>query len=651
VNIYYNPTCQSEWDLLKQDKEHVDWFTACKDVKPGDIYIIGIVAKDAYVEPGIYAYGTVLSDIYILEDKTSKHYGDCVVDVCIHEIYDKPIISYEQLFQLTKNYRRVNKIDQKHNKEILELLGIQPILYCRLGWMNNYQGIKNDSIVNGGSYNKDNIGWEVCNFKPLNNTYYGFVETGHTGEIAHKIHIEKLGATDGDEEINNVLVVFIATHPEGKTRIVGWYKNATVFKNRKTFSDAVQLKEGRICYNMYSKEAFLLPVDQRNFIINGAGQHNLWYGNPTINNEVINYISSIGAGDIAMDIKIQQGSTFENLKTFIWLTNEYGVSSSKYLDFFIFNFGQIILNGNFTFNKYDYEQLDELQDAVAEECESNTIEHTSNYGNLFYRIIGTKAVDKIKEEVGIEAWNKLNTDDKKAKLKEFIENFDKYISEGIDVYTVYFDNTPNLIKTDEIGRKYIEIHSSDKNATGRLYEDNSVILSAGSHNKHCTISKETKFTSVSGAASQFTAGRIDGWEYWKNDYELQINIYRTQGSYEAPQKQELDRQAEKAADVFSRIQAEGLDIIHTEQVASVTQPETKVQETIKQYILHDKHINKIGAPVSYNNDAIGEIVSEKEIKVNGHTVNIGEYIYNNKLDTEKLTFGCYMFNTLYKEDN
>jgi hypothetical protein len=103
--------------------------------------------------------------------------------------------------------------------------------------------------------------------------------------------------------------------------------------------------------------------------------------------------------------------------------------------------------------------------------------------------------------------------------------------------------------------------------------------------------------------------------------------------------------------VFSRIQAEGLDIIHTEQVASVTQPETKVQETIKQYILHDKHINKIGAPVSYNNDAIGEIVSEKEIKVNGHTVNIGEYIYNNKLDTEKLTFGCYMFNTLYKEDN
>jgi hypothetical protein len=376
-----------------------------------------------------------------------------------------------------------------------------------------------------------------------------------------------------------------------------------------------------------------------------------------------------------MNIKIQQGTTFENLKTFIWLTNEYGVPSSKYLDFFIFNFGQIILNGNFTFNKYDYEQLDELKDAVIEECESNTVEYTSNYGKLFYKIVGTKALDILKEELSEELWNSITNDEKLEELKRFITDFDKYIPEEIKVQKVYFDNTPNLIKTDEIGRKYIEIHKETKGklAIGHMYEDNTIFLQIGSeirlgklntdkllgweisrdknNSASGKLTTPVKCFNVASATSMATGNSTDGWNSWKNAYDLPIDIYRTKGGYEEAKKQELKKQAESAANLLSRIQAEGLDAIHTEGTTKVNQQETLVQESIKQYILRDRHINKIGAPVSYNNDAIGEIVSEKEIKVGGHTVSIGEYIYNNKLDTEKLTFGCYRFNTLYKEDN
>lgn len=52
------------------------------------------------------------------------------------------------------------------------------ILYCRVGLMNSYNGIKEDDdcIKNGGSYNRDNIGHEIYNFSNCNGIYYGYVQ-------------------------------------------------------------------------------------------------------------------------------------------------------------------------------------------------------------------------------------------------------------------------------------------------------------------------------------------------------------------------------------------------------------------------------------------------------------------------------------------
>lgn len=53
------------------------------------------------------------------------------------------------------------------------------ILFCKIGWMENYCGqTANDQIQGGGSYVKEHgIGHEVCNFEPNpdDGCLYGYV--------------------------------------------------------------------------------------------------------------------------------------------------------------------------------------------------------------------------------------------------------------------------------------------------------------------------------------------------------------------------------------------------------------------------------------------------------------------------------------------
>jgi hypothetical protein len=101
------------------------------------------------------------------------------------------------------------------------------ILLVRTAWMKNYEGrAKNDPPMSGAKYIQENKdGGEVYNFKNRNGKIYGYVPN------ITNLDIDKLGANPNDEYINNVTVVFCATHPiEKGMRIVGWYKKATVFR-------------------------------------------------------------------------------------------------------------------------------------------------------------------------------------------------------------------------------------------------------------------------------------------------------------------------------------------------------------------------------------------------------------------------------------
>lgn len=166
------------------------------------------------------------------------------------------------------------------------------ILYCRVGWMNSYRGSAVEKPEGGGKYNKENIGFEVYNYFGYKGKYYGFVEVG----VNKSIHVEKL-CGDKADYAEDVLVIWVARKPGGGQVIVGWYENATIYRNLQDIPDEVMtardLKDHNI-YNVFSEKVFLLESDQRNFRIDGMGHSNIWYGDPETDAKVLDYVKSYG---------------------------------------------------------------------------------------------------------------------------------------------------------------------------------------------------------------------------------------------------------------------------------------------------------------------------------------------------------------------
>ena len=173
------------------------------------------------------------------------------------------------------------------------------ILFCNIGWMEKYQGVTEfDEILNGGRYVQTNRdGGEIYSFLNRKGYCYGYVQpVNRTGSVTGgTIKIEKLGAPRDSSSITGVDVILTATRPNiGGTFVVGWYKNATIYKNKQDFSslqksghlDVQGNQYGYRFYAAYSDVKLLLP-DQRNFKIpratgllptkGGMGQSNVWY--------------------------------------------------------------------------------------------------------------------------------------------------------------------------------------------------------------------------------------------------------------------------------------------------------------------------------------------------------------------------------------
>lgn len=157
-----------------------------------------------------------------------------------------------------------------------------PILFCVVTWMEQYDGVAGDQPAGGGAFiDAKGYGHEIFNFRPFRNHYYGFVEPG--GRIA----LERLGAGNLAEFLPGVTVVFVAPF-HGKTPyvVVGWYRNATVYRSPQdppTASGRV-FRGDQIGFNLRAakKDGFLiLPVDSRVVPVprgkGGIGQARIWY--------------------------------------------------------------------------------------------------------------------------------------------------------------------------------------------------------------------------------------------------------------------------------------------------------------------------------------------------------------------------------------
>ena len=74
-----------------------------------------------------------------------------------------------------------------------------------------------------------------------------------------------------------------------------------------------------------------------------------------------------------------------------------------------------------------YDELDNLWEEIVADCKQHGTESSLNYGSLFYRILGTKAVEFIKKKCDKEDFDKEDNENKLKFLKGFIENIDKYM--------------------------------------------------------------------------------------------------------------------------------------------------------------------------------------------------------------------------------
>lgn len=104
----------------------------------------------------------------------------------------------------------------------------EPIVFARVGWAKKYEG--DEEPVGGGNYpNKA----EKFNFKVVEGRVYGYFQPSrdHPHRRA-KITLERiLPGTHGDC-LEQVLVVFVAKRPTGGQVVVGWYRNAIVWRHR-----------------------------------------------------------------------------------------------------------------------------------------------------------------------------------------------------------------------------------------------------------------------------------------------------------------------------------------------------------------------------------------------------------------------------------
>lgn len=180
------------------------------------------------------------------------------------------------------------------------------MIFLNTAWMKHYRGITSDDRpMHGGEYvNENESGSEILNFLPFNGDLYGYVQPPRGGGSNPRgvIKIERLGAGWLDDNISGILVVWVARSDALGSVIVGWYKDATVYRAvQAPPASSNRLYEGdEIEYYVKTKEknGILLPVKERIFQIprgrGWMGQANTWYAdqedNRIFRSKVANYI-------------------------------------------------------------------------------------------------------------------------------------------------------------------------------------------------------------------------------------------------------------------------------------------------------------------------------------------------------------------------
>ena len=140
-----------------------------------------------------------------------------------------------------------------------------PMLFCHIAWMTKYKGTSTaDEPVGGGSNLEKE---ERFNFKDFSGHMYGYVPSVSRGQPPRRtIGVRRLGVADGADHAVGVTVIWTATRPSGGRFVVGWYKQATVYR-------ILQKRPERGWYNIQAsaENCVLIEPSQRREEIEAKG--------------------------------------------------------------------------------------------------------------------------------------------------------------------------------------------------------------------------------------------------------------------------------------------------------------------------------------------------------------------------------------------
>ena len=150
------------------------------------------------------------------------------------------------------------------------------LVLFNITWMNLYRGrTPDDPVARGGA---SEVKYEVENFLPIGGWYYGHgAPPSHSGVINLK-RVDP-GVGDGAEYLDGGTVVFVATRPEGGRVVVGWYRNARVWREGRRRPDP-----GHDWYfaKARTEDCTLLGIDARTFKVPQAREGVFGMGQPNI---------------------------------------------------------------------------------------------------------------------------------------------------------------------------------------------------------------------------------------------------------------------------------------------------------------------------------------------------------------------------------
>ena len=178
---------------------------------------------------------------------------------------------------------------------------MKPIIFARVADMYYYNGITNKDVpVNGGAYvNETGEAHECYNFCPVyigdeEQVCLGFAMLAQTKKDADMhLHIEKIVGSEAlkkDKAVHNVIVVFCSKAPNSDTmRVVGFYKNATVYRDHQLaefpnddWQEYNFIADKKDCVLLPYQERhkgnrWYVPMSKRRNSSFGFGQSNIWY--------------------------------------------------------------------------------------------------------------------------------------------------------------------------------------------------------------------------------------------------------------------------------------------------------------------------------------------------------------------------------------